>query len=90
MMDKLVSEFKIIETDEGFRIEVKGDKDHMKAFMKEFHSHKKHHLWGRHRSGFGWGPFGYPPGMWMHMGPCWDTWTEEPEESNSTSKNSEA
>ena len=78
-MEKLINEFKVIETDEGFRIEIKGDKEHMKAFMKEFSGHKNHHHWGRHRGRFGWGPYGFPHAMWMHMGPCWDSWPEEPE-----------
>ena len=72
-MENVISEFKVIETDDGFRIEMKGDKEHMKSFMKEFKGHKKWHRRGRHRGGHGWGPYGFPPAMWMHMGPCYET-----------------
>jgi len=89
-MENVISEFKVIETDEGFRIEIKGDKEHMKSFMKDFKGHKKWHGWGRRRAGHGWGPYGFPPAMWMHMGPCWENWTGEPEEGRTEEEKTEA
>jgi hypothetical protein len=79
-MEKVISELKVIETDEGFRIEMKGDKNHMKSFMRGFKGHKKWNHWGRGRGISGWGPYAFPPAMWMHMGPCWEDWKESPEE----------
>jgi len=79
-MEKVISEFKVIETDEGFRIELKGDKAHMKSFMREVKGHKKWNHWGRSRRGYSWSPCAFPPAMWMHMKPFWDNWPESPEE----------
>ena len=39
-MEKVVNELRVIETDDGFRIEVKGDKEQIKAFMSGFDKHK--------------------------------------------------
>ncbi len=68
-MDKVISEFKIIETDDGFRVEIKGDKELMRKMLT-------------HRFGKGRGPFGhhspFGPGFFGGMG----HWCchEEPEE----------
>lgn len=78
-MENIISEFKVIETDDGFRIEIKGDKEHLKNFMKEFNSHNKWHRRRRPGPRFGWGVYGFPPMTWMHMGPCWESWSEESE-----------
>ena len=32
-MEKVITEWKIVETDEGFRIEVKGDKEHLREWV---------------------------------------------------------
>ena len=88
-MENVISEIKVIETEDGFRIEMKGDKEHMKSFMKEFKGHKKWHRCGRRRSGYGWGPYGFPPPMWMHMGPCWESWHDEPEAKKSGAEESQ-
>ncbi|MBN1284370.1 MAG: hypothetical protein JXB47_03135 [Anaerolineae bacterium] len=42
-MEKLIQEFKITETDEGFRIEIKGDKERMRAFVERVDPRK----WGK-------------------------------------------
>jgi hypothetical protein len=88
-MEKVIKEFKVIETNEGFRIEIKGDKEHMKSFMKEFSGHKKKHRWGRRRGGFGWGPCAYLPMMRMHMDPCWEDWAGPTEEGTTEEEETE-
>jgi hypothetical protein len=69
-MEKTISEFKVIETDDGFRIEIKGDKEAMRQMFK---GGRRHFFKGRGRfghhfpfgpgfgGGFGWcGPWGEP------------------------------
>ena len=77
-MENVISEFRLIETDDGYRIEIKGDKEQMKSFMKDHHRHRSHG-WRRNR---GWGPWGYNPEMWRHMASCWDA-SVEADESDS-------
>jgi hypothetical protein len=79
-MEKLISEFRVIETDDGFRIEITGDKQKMREFMR---GHGEHRHWGpRSRHGSGWGPFahGMSPMMWMKMASCMDAWDYETEQ----------
>ena len=78
-MEKVIKEVRIIETDDGFRIEVKGDKG---AFRKWFehsgHCGPMHH--GRRMRHHG--PWGHPwgAGMWgKDFGSCCAP-SEEPEE----------
>lgn len=82
-MENLISEFKVIETDDGFRIEIKGDKEKIKSFMKDFRGHRNRRWRGWHRPHWG-PPFGFHPWMWMKMADCWGPWDyeveEEPEE----------
>lgn len=68
-MEKVIGEFKIVETEEGYRIEIKGDKEKVKGIFsglrwRKFRSHHFH-------------PFGFGGGFWGSMGPwcCW--WEEE-------------
>ena len=63
-MDKLISEFRFVETDDGYRIEIKGDKDAMRKMMKGFHGKHGHYgpghfFFRRHarRAMAGWGPW---------------------------------
>lgn len=58
-MEKVISEWRIVETDDGFRIEIKGDKEAMRGMLKNFKSCRPRH-WARHGMPFGpWhGPFG--------------------------------
>jgi hypothetical protein len=67
-MEKVIGEFKIVETEEGYRIEIKGDKEMLSGlrWRKRRHSHP---------FDFGLGG-GFPGGM----GP-WCCWWEEKEGS---------
>lgn len=55
-MDKIIQEFRIIETDDGFRIEIKGDKEQLRDFVM----HLDPRRWAHH----GPPPFGFGPHMW--------------------------
>jgi len=78
-MEKVVNELRVIETDDGYRIEIKGDKEKIKALMSDFGKHqRRHHPGGRHRATF---PFG--PWMWMKMAGCHGLWGFEVEEEGS-------
>lgn len=67
MEEKVIQEFKVIETDDGYRIEIKGDKEMLRGWL----SGRR----GRHFRRRGFGPFGmgFPGMMFMkgHHGP-WD------------------
>ena len=52
-MEKVIQEWRVIETDDGFRIEVKGDKDAMRGWLKRLARRGP-----RHRAPH-----------WMHFGP---------------------
>jgi hypothetical protein len=60
-MERVINEFRVIETDDGYRIEIKGDKDKLKDL---FMGAKR---WHRRSRGFGWRPFGFGG---MHWGAC--------------------
>ena len=52
-MENVISEFRIVETDDGYRIEIKGDKEAIKAVTRGFpfrHGHRGpgHFFFGRH------------------------------------------
>ncbi len=68
-MEKIINEFKLIETDDGFRIEIKGDKQAMRKMFSNF---------GKHRFGpkppFGHGFFGH--GFWGGCAP-WEQQEEK-------------
>ena len=74
-MEKVIRELRIIETDDGYRIEVKGDKERMQSFMRGFRG--RHGRRGRHgpfrNFGMPWGAFGFGggPGFWAGFAP-WD------------------
>jgi hypothetical protein len=73
-MDKTIQEFKLIETDDGYRIEIKGDKKLLKSFFE-----KGQGMHGRRfMRGFP-GPFG-GPAMWRHMAQCHPEDLQEEEE----------
>lgn len=72
-MEKVINEFKVIETDDGFRIEIKGDKEAMRKLFSHVGAHR--HL-GRGPFGRGF-PFG--PGFWGGFS-GWCNPCEEPEE----------
>jgi hypothetical protein len=74
MSEKVLSEIRFIETDEGYRVEIKGDKEKLKkmGFMHRgfrpdmFFGKRRRWFWGR---GHGHGP---PPWAWD-----WDEPTDE-------------
>ncbi len=79
-MEQVISEFRVIETDDGFRIEIKGDKEKLRSFFKGAGGPGSMHF--GHRGGWRgpWGKPGFPPGFWRWMGPWWSYWGFEPEE----------
>ncbi len=78
-MEKVVNELRVIETDDGYRIEIKGDKEKIKAFMSDFGKHRRrHHPGGRH-----WGAFPFGPWPWLKMAGCHGPWDFEVEEEGS-------
>ena len=64
MEDKILHEFKVIETEDGFRIEIKGDKERLRrmGFGPFGRGRGRHHRHGPHghsfrfEKHFGWGP----------------------------------
>jgi len=63
-VENVISEFRIIETDDGYRIEIKGDKEAIKAVTRGFpfgHGHRwpGHVFFRRHarRAMAGYGPW---------------------------------
>lgn len=83
MAEKVIQEFKIIETDDGYRIEIKGDKEHLRKWMEGKHRRRGPWKWR------GFGPFGFGmPGMYRrgHHGPWdFDVEIEEVDEDESSS-----
>jgi hypothetical protein len=86
-MEKVLQEFRIIETEDGFRIEIKGDKEKLRDFVMGLDPrHWMHHgpPMGR---GIPFGPFGMK-GHRMHFGPFrmgWDwceDWDDEDDEDD--------
>lgn len=90
-MENVISEYRVIETDDGFRIEIKGDKEKLRPFVNgawgpgggpwrggPWHGGPWH---GGHGPG-GWGRrgFGFRRGFRDHMPPWWGGWDREPEE----------
>jgi hypothetical protein len=60
-MEKIINEFKVVELDDGFRIEIKGDKEAIRQMLKGF---------GPWNCFGGKGPFGR--GFHFGFGPFWD------------------
>ena len=75
-MEKVINEFRVIETEDGYRIEIKGDKERMKDFMRGGHG-RRH--WRRHRRRGLWGPFGFGPFHWGFHGAPWEDDGDEDE-----------
>ena len=72
-MEKIINEIKIIETDDGYRIEIKGNKEaigRMLSGFGPFNFHRKGAPFGR---GFS---FDFGPGCW---GGWWNPWEESKE-----------
>lgn len=66
MAEKVVHEYRIIETDDGYRIEIRGDKERIKNWLLEGSLPGRKFWMGR-----GVGPFGGPGMMYLrgHHGP---------------------
>jgi hypothetical protein len=87
-MEKVINEFRVIETDDGYRIEIKGDKERLKSFMQGFgrpRHHGGHRKWRKRFRRHWGGPFGFRPFDWMYF---WDepgdfTAEEGPEDEES-------
>lgn len=76
MAEKVIHEYRVIETDDGFRIEIKGDKERIRKWIEGGPRHR-HKRW-RKRA---YGPF--PPDMMFmrgHHGP--EDFTVEVEEED--------
>ncbi|MEW5870212.1 MAG: hypothetical protein AB1894_13125 [Chloroflexota bacterium] len=73
-MENVISELRVIETDDGFRIEIKGDKEKIRGWIGHW-MEAKGRPWrggpGHFRGHF---PFGFAP--WMYWG---EPGKEEPE-----------
>jgi hypothetical protein len=75
-VENIITEFKIVETDDGFRIEIKGNKEKIRRLMENLgpHSFFGGPLRGPFRRSFRFG-FGPGPGFW---GGWYDPTSEEP------------
>ena len=74
-MEKVINEFKVIETDDGFRIEIKGDKEAIRRMLSGIGPHNFFGGKPPFGRGFGFG-FGFNPGFWGGFGP-WEGTEEE-------------
>jgi hypothetical protein len=83
MTEKIIHEVRFVETDDGFRIEVKGDKERMRE-MKE-HMYDMGRM--RHRRHFH-GGFGPGPRFARHFGWWWGPWWDEEDEGEPTQEHS--
>ena len=74
MEDKVISEFRIVETEDGYRIEIKGNKERLKEMFE--HRGRGFGPGMRFRSRHGFGPFGW----WFRHGPWgYGPWAEDDE-----------
>ena len=89
-MENVITEVRVVETDDGFRIEIKGDKEKLRPFFtgeRGFGARR----WGqRHGHRGPWGMFGFPPGFMGGMGSWWGGWGFESEEEEEGDQPKEA
>jgi hypothetical protein len=71
-VEKVINEFRVIETDDGFRIEIKGDKEAIRRMLRGFGPHGFGGAGGPFGRDF---PFGFGAGFW---GGCGDWWGSQP------------
>ena len=84
MTEKLLTEMRFIETDDGYRIEMKGDKENLKKMGFTHKGFGPGRFCGRGRGRF-WGRgHGYGPPPW-----AWE-WEEMSEEESSSPEEKEA
>jgi hypothetical protein len=84
-MEKVIQEFRIIETEDGFRIEIKGDKERLREFVMNLDP--RHWMRGPHpggpwhggKHGRGGGVRFGPMGAWFGFGDRWCCEEEEGE-----------
>jgi hypothetical protein len=82
-MEEVIAEYRLIETDDGYRIEMKGDKDQLKFYL--------HGPWGAGwRRGRGQG-FGrrrphQRPRIWRHMATNFGPWVQEDDNQETSAK----
>jgi len=92
MMERIIKEFRVIETEDGFRIEIKGDKERLRSVLSGFGGRQQ----GRHRHqwrrGFAWGPFdfGFDPWTWMRAAGCCGAWDAEAEADEEAQEGAQA
>lgn len=70
-MEKIINEFKVVETDDGFRIEIKGDKEVIRKMLRGF------------GAGFPFGSgfrFSFDPEFWSSFGGWCGPWQKSGEE----------
>jgi hypothetical protein len=85
MAEKVLHEVRVVETDDGFRIEIKGDKERMKEI-------RDHFMEGRCGHGMGFGPGRHfrrhmmrHAARWGAWGP-WGWWDDEDEDEEPAPK----
>ncbi|MBN1994451.1 MAG: hypothetical protein JW953_17265 [Anaerolineae bacterium] len=88
-MEKVINEFRVIETDDGFRLEIKGDKEAIREMLHGFGPRFSHHHRRKKHPGHGFG-FSFGPHFWAEFGnwcgPWWNWEEEEEEEKEDTPK----
>ena len=91
-MERIVNEFRVIETDDGFRIEIKGDKEKIRSLLRGFGRHGDKAHWRAHHRHGPWEGFGlhFGPWMWMKAASCWGMGDAEEEESEETQETEHA
>ena len=78
-MEKVINEIRVIETDDGVRIEIKGDKDAIRQMLSGFGLHS---FFGA-KAPFGRGfRFGFGPGFWGGFGGWCGPWERTEEEKS--------
>lgn len=84
MAEKVLTEMRFIETDDGYRIEVKGDKEQLKKMGFRHKGFGPGKFFGRGRGRFWGSRNGYGPPPW-----AWE-WEEMAEEEGSPTEENEA
>ncbi len=78
-MEKVIREWRIIEVDDGYRIEIKGDKEAMRRWVEHFRP------WARRRMHRHWPPFwGGRAHFWGHDFECCDEDADEGQNAEQT------
>jgi hypothetical protein len=79
MAEKVISEIKVVETEDGYRIEIRGDKDRIRKYAFPAHG------WARH------GPRSRFWRRWAWQASPWGWWWESPgSDSDSAAESQDA